>query len=95
MKQPCVYILASGWNGTLYAGVTSDLVARIHQHKNDAVQGFTSKYGVHDLVWYEQHETMDSAITREKAIKRWKREWKIRLIEAANPKWLDLYPTIV
>ena len=95
MKQPCVHMLASGWNGTLYIGVTSDLVARIHQHRNDIVPGFTSKYGVHVLVWFEQQEAMESAITREKAIKRWKREWKIRLIEATNPKWIDLYPTVV
>jgi putative endonuclease len=95
MKQPCVYILASGWNGTLYVGVTSDLVKRVWEHKNDVVPGFTRKYRIHDLVWYEQHPAMDSAITREKAIKEWKRAWKIELIEQANPKWRDLYPDII
>ena len=73
MKQPCVYVLASGWNGTLYVGVTSDLVKRIWEHKADAEDGFTKRYRVHDLVWFEQHETMESAILREKAIKEWKR----------------------
>jgi putative endonuclease len=95
MKQPCVYILASEWRGTLYVGVTSDLISRIHQHKSDAVPGFTKKYAVHDLVWFEQHESMESAILREKAIKEWKRDWKVRLIETDNPKWLDLYASIL
>ena len=90
MKQPCVYILASGYNGTLYVGVTSDIVKRIWEHQNDVVAGFTRQYRVHDLVWYEQHETMASAILREKAIKAWKRDWKIALIETANPTWRDL-----
>ena len=91
MKQPCVYILASRRNGTLYVGVTSDLVKRIWAHKNDLVEGFTRRYGVHTLVWYEIHETMDSAISREKAIKNWKRAWKLGLIEVMNPEWRDLY----
>lgn len=95
MKQPCVYILANGKNGTLYVGVTSDLVQRIWQHKNDLAEGFTKKYGVHTLVWYEQHETMESAIAREKAIKEWKRGWKLKLIEANNPLWIDLYQSLV
>jgi putative endonuclease len=95
MKQPCVYILASQRNGTLYTGVTSDLVQRIWQHKNGLVDGFTKKYAVHTLVWYEVHVTMESAITREKAIKEWQRTWKLRLIETMNPQWLDLYGEIV
>ena len=73
MKQPCVYLLASKRNGTLYAGVTSDLIQRIWQYKNDLVEGFTKRYGVHTLVWYEVCDTMEAAITREKAIKEWKR----------------------
>ena len=95
MKQPCVYILASRRNGTLYTGVTSDLVQRIWQHKNDLVKGFTQKYRVHTLVWYEVHATMESAIGREKATKEWKRVWKIELIEALNPEWRNLYEEIV
>ena len=95
MKQPCVYILASKKNGTLYAGVTSDLVKRIWQHKNNLVDGFTKDYQVHLLVWYEAHETMESAIKREKNIKAWKRLWKLRLIEEANPDWNDLFDQIV
>jgi putative endonuclease len=94
-KHPCVYMLASGWNGTLYAGVTSDLIKRVWQHKNDFVDGFTRQYRVHDLVWFEQHWTMESAITREKAIKEWHRDWKVRRIEAMNPTWRDLYPDLL
>ena len=93
--QPCVYILASDRNGTLYTGVTSDLVKRVWEHKNNAVEGFTEKYAIHMLVWFEQHETMESAISREKAIKAWKRAWKIELIEDSNPEWRDIYPDIV
>ncbi len=95
MKQPCVYILASGKNGTLYVGVTSNLVQRIWQHKNNLVEGFTKKYGVHTLVWYEPHETMEPAIMREKAIKEWRRAWKLKLIEDMNPLWHDMYDEIV
>jgi putative endonuclease len=95
MKQPCVYILASQRNGTLYVGVTSNLVQRVWQHKSDLVEGFTKKYEVHVLVWYEAHETMESAITREKTIKGWQRKWKLDLIESANPTWRDLYGDIV
>ncbi len=94
MKSPCVYLLASQRNGTLYVGVTSDLVKRIHQHRTDAVEGFTSKYAVHRLVWFEQHATMESAILCEKQIKKWQRAWKIGLIEAENPGWLDLFGQI-
>ena len=92
MKHPCVYLLASRRNGSLYVGVTSDLLRRVHEHRTDVVPGFTRKYGVHTLVWFEQHATMDTAIAREKAIKEWKRAWKIELIEAGNPRWVDLYP---
>ena len=95
MKQACVYLLASQRNGTLYVGVTSDLVQRIWQHKNDLVEGFSKRYGVHTLVWYEECGTMDAAISREKAIKEWKRAWKIRLIEKSNPDWDDLYEELV
>ena len=92
--QPCVYILASKRNGTLYVGVTSDLPKRIWQHKNDLVEGFTKRYTVHDLVWYELADDMASAILREKQIKEWKRQWKLELIEKFNPYWNDLYPSI-
>jgi putative endonuclease len=89
-----VYILASERNGTLYTGVTSDLIKRIWQHKNDEVDGFTKKYQVHTLVWLEAHENAESAITREKQIKEWKRKWKLELIEKSNPTWRDLYEEI-
>ena len=95
MKRPAVYLLASRYKGTLYAGVTSDLVQRIWQHKQDMVEGFTKRYGVHSLVWFEMHESMDQAITREKQIKEWKRAWKMELIESENPQWLDLYETLL
>ena len=95
IKQPSVYILASKRNGTLYIGVTSDLIKRTWEHRNDMVEGFTSRYHVHRLVWYELHESMESAIIREKQMKNWKRKWKMELIENSNPKWLDLYDTIV
>ncbi len=93
-KELRVYLLASKRNGTLYAGVTSDLIKRVWQHKNKVYDGFTKRYGVHRLVWYEPHETMISAIAREKAIKEWKRAWKIELIEAMNPEWKDLYESL-
>ena len=95
MKQPCVYILASRRNGTLCTGVTSNLVQRVWQHKNNLAEGFTRKYGVHVLVWFELHVTMQSAIEREKAIKEWHRSWKLALIESVNPPWRDLYDDIV
>ena len=92
-KQFCVYMLASDRNGTIYIGVTSSLVKRVWEHKEGVVPGFTSEYGVHKLVWYEQHESAESAITREKRIKKWNRDWKIKLIEESNPYWNDLYLT--
>ena len=94
-KQPAVYILASKRNGTLYIGVTSNLVKRIWEHKNNMVEGFTKRYTVYRLVWYELHESMESALTREKRLKNWKRKWKLELIETRNPEWLDLYNMIV
>ena len=93
-KQPVVYILASKRNGTLYVGVTSNLVKRIWEHKNNLAEGFTKRYEVHHLVWYEMHESMDSAIQREKRVKGWKRTWKLELIESSNPSWQDLYHTM-
>jgi putative endonuclease len=89
IMQPCVYILASERNGTLYIGVTSDLVKRVWEHKSDFVEGFTKQHQVHDLVWYEVHENMESAIVREKQLKEWKRQWKLELIEKMNPYWND------
>ena len=94
MKQPVVYILASQRNGTLYIGVTSDPVQRVWQHKNDVVEGFTKKYGVHRLVYYELHDDMENAIIREKRLKKWNRAWKLRLIEETNVDWKDLYESI-
>ena len=90
-KDPCVYILASKRNGTLYTGVTSELPQRVSQHKQGLIEGFTKKYGVHRLVYYEMHATMDAAIRREKRIKEWRRLWKIRLIESMNPEWVELF----
>jgi putative endonuclease len=95
MKQPCVYILASQRNGTLYTGVTSDLVKRIWEHKNGLVEGFTKKYSVYRLVYFEQHDNMMSAINREKHIKKWNRNWKLSLIEEQNPEWIDLYENLL
>jgi putative endonuclease len=92
--QPCVYILASRRNGTLYTGVTRYPIARIWQHKEGLVSGFTKKYGVHRLVYIELHDTMPAAIKREKQIKEWKRAWKLQLIESVNPTWKDLYEDI-
>ena len=94
-KQPAVYILASKRNGTLCIGVTSNLIKRIWEHKNNLVEGFTERYGVHNLVWCEAHASMESAIQREKQLKEWNRRWKMRLIESANPNWEDLYHTLV
>jgi len=94
-RQPAVYILASKRNGTLYIGVTSDLIKRIWEHKSTVVKGFTERYNVHQLVWYELHETMESAISKEKMLKNWKRAWKLELIESSNPDWQDLYESIV
>ncbi len=92
-KNFCVYIISSERNGTIYVGVTSDLVKRIWQHKNGFVEGFTKEHGLHILVWYEQHENAESAIIREKRIKKWNRAWKLKLIEESNPYWNDLYLT--
>jgi len=93
-SQPAVYILASKRNGTLYIGVTRDLVRRVWEHRNDVVGGFTRRYRVHRLVWFELHEDMTAAITREKQLKKWKRAWKLRLIEEANREWSDLWDDI-
>ena len=95
MKNYYVYILASKRNGTLYIGVTSDLLRRVYEHKNNLVDGFTSKYYVHQLVYFEQTHDANSAITREKQLKKWKREWKIQLIEKTNPEWRDIYEDIL
>jgi putative endonuclease len=94
-KEPAVYILASRRNGTLYVGVTSDLVKRVWEHKNGVTAGFTTRYGVHRLVYYEMAADMVVAITREKQIKKWRRAWKIELIESTNAAWDDLWTTIV
>ena len=94
VKEFYVYIMANQRNGTLYVGVTSNLVKRIYEHKNDLVEGFTNKYRVHSLVYYEKHYSAESAIRREKRLKYWKRQWKLDLIEKSNPTWLDLYAQI-
>jgi putative endonuclease len=94
-KYPVVYILANRKRGTLYVGVSSDLAKRVGEHKTDAIEGFTKRYGVHRLVWYEPHETMESAIEREKMLKNWNRSWKLELVEKGNPDWQDLYSTIL
>ena len=93
-KSFCVYMLASARNGTLYVGVTSNLVQRIWQHKEGIVEGFIREYGIKTLVWFEQHDSAESAIMREKQIKKWNRAWKVRLIEGSNPYWNDLYTEI-
>ena len=95
MNQYYVYILASKKNGTLYIGMTSDLVKRCYEHRQDMVEGFTRKYQVHTLVYYESHNDVNEAITREKQIKKWNRIWKIRLIEEKNQQWRDLYADIL
>ncbi len=89
-----VYIMASGRNGTLYTGVTTDLARRAYEHRESLLEGFTRKYGVKILVWFEIHDSLTAAIAREKAIKRWRRAWKLALIEADNPQWRDLYETL-
>jgi putative endonuclease len=94
-KQPAVYILASKRNGTLYIGVTSNLQKRVWEHQHNLIDGFTKKYGVHFLVYYELHGDMVSAITREKQMKKWKRAWKVELIESRNPDWKDLWQDII
>ena len=94
MKQFYVYILANKHRNVVYTGVTSDLVGRAYIHRNDFVDGFSRRYKVHDLVWYEHHETAESAIRREKQIKKWRRAWKDELIVALNPQWRDLYDEV-
>ncbi|MBA4225540.1 MAG: hypothetical protein C0456_02825 [Hyphomonas sp.] len=91
MRFSYVYILASKRNGTLYTGVTSDLIVRVWQHKEDLLPGFSSKYGCKRLVWFETHDDIEAAIRKEKQIKRWRRAWKLRLIEETNPAWCDLW----
>ena len=95
MNKYYVYILASKRHGTLYIGVTNDLVRRVYEHKNDLVEGFTKKYSIHLLVYYEQYNNVESAIQRERQMKKWNRQWKIRRIEGLNPGWRDLYDDIV
>jgi putative endonuclease len=95
VKQYYVYILASKRNGTLYTGVTNNLPKRVFEHKNDVIRGFTEKYSVHNLVWYERYDDICSAIAREKRLKKWKRRWKIDLIEKVNPSWEDLYCDLI
>ena len=92
MKNPCVYILASSKNGSLYIGVTSDLPSRMTDHQTGQGSKHAAKYQIHRLVWFESHDDMDSAIQREKSLKRYKRQWKINLIEENNPEWLPLHP---
>ena len=94
MKAPVVYMLASQRNGTLYIGVTSDLIKRVWEHREGLADGFTRAYDVKTLVWFEHHEPMESAICREKAMKKWLRKWKIAAIEEFNPGWIDLWPDI-
>ncbi len=95
MKEYYIYIMASERNGTLYIGVTNDLVRRAYEHKNKLIEGFTKKYGIHKLVYFEQTSDVESAIAREKQMKKWNRKWKLRLIEESNPGWKDLYNKLV
>ena len=90
-----VYLLASQRNGTLYCGVTNDLIRRVWEHKEGLTDGFSKKYGVKMLVWFETHEDINAAITREKQIKEWRRDWKLEMIEKTNPYWRDLYPELL
>ena len=94
-KQPAVYILASERNGTLYTGVTSNLVGRTWQHREHVIDRFTKRYDITMLVWYELHPTMESAIVREEQIKKWNRSWKLRLVQEGNPRWKDLWSEII
>jgi putative endonuclease len=93
--QPAVYIMASSRNGTLYIGVTSDLVKRVWEHRSDFIEGFTSRYATHRLIYFELYDDILAAIAREKQLKHWKRTWKLRLIEGSNPEWRDLWQDIV
>jgi putative endonuclease len=95
LKEPAVYILSNCKNGTLYIGVTSNLVQRVYQHKHDLVDGFSKKYQTHKLVYYEIHASMESAILKEKQLKRWERQWKVRIIDKSNPEWKDLYSELL
>ena len=95
MKSYYVYILASQRNGTLYTGITNDLIKRVYEHKNNLLNGFTKKYSVHMLVYYEQFEDIEAATLREKQVKKWNRKWKLELIEKANPEWSDLYEKLL
>ena len=92
--QPCVYIVTNHRHGTLYIGVTSDIARRAHEHREGVIDGFSRKYGLKQLVWYEMHQTMEAAIVREKQMKAWQRGWKIKTIEKMNPAWHDLYETL-
>ena len=94
MKEYYVYILASKKNGTLYIGVTNNLLKRVYEHKNNLIGGFTRKYSVHNLVYYEAYSSIYDAIAREKQMKKWERQWKINLLEKSNPGWKDLYDTL-
>ena len=94
MKQPAVYIMASKARGTLYTGVTSNLKKRVWEHRENLTEGFTNRYAVHQLVYYELHDEMTEAIVREKCLKKWSRAWKIRLIQEKNPEWNDLYESL-
>jgi len=94
-KQPAVYMLSNKKDGSLYVGVTSDLIKRVWEHRNKQVEGFTKRYNIHLLVWYELHEDMTDAIRREKQLKNWHRQWKIEQIEECNPDWLDLYQDVI
>ena len=95
VKQPAIYILTNRPNGVLYVGVTSDLIKRVWQHRNDAVEGFSQRYQLHLLVHFERHQSMIEAIEREKELKKWRREWKVALVEKANPEWRDLWPDLI
>ena len=94
-RIPCVYIMASRPGGAMYVGVTSDLIQRVWEPKEGLVEGHTNSYNIKNVVWYEVHETMESAISREKALKRWKRAWKLRLIAETNPSWRNLYAELM
>lgn len=95
MKQPSVYIITNDRNTTLYIGVTSNLIQRIYQHKNKLIEGFSAKYNLNKLIYFEQFDDMNNAILREKRLKRWNRDWKNRLINERNPHWYDLYPNLI
>jgi putative endonuclease len=95
MKQPTIYIITNDRNTTLYVGVSSNLIQRIYQHKNKLIAGFSAKYNLHKLVYFEQFNGMNNAILREKRLKKWNRTWKNQLINECNPTWLDLYPSLL